>query len=194
MLTIPLGALLIVVLRNIVGLRTFGTFAPILIAIAFHETQLVNGVLLFTAIIMVALLVRFYLERLQLLLVPRLAVVVTVVLLLMLLLDVVGYRLRWHVGLSASLLPIVILAMVVERMSLVWEELGGRDAIMQAAGSLVAAILSYLLTSRPTIEYLFLAFPELVLVVLAVLLLLGRYSGYRFTELRRFTMLSGKGG
>ena len=189
MLTIPLGALLIVVLRNIVGLHTFGTFAPILIAIAFRETQLLSGVLLFIGIIGIALLVRFYLERLQLMLVPRLAVVVTVVLLLMLLVDVVGYRMRWHVGLSASLLPIIILAMVVERMSLVWEETGGKNAVMRAGGSLVAAILGYLATSQPLVEYLFLAFPELVLVVLAMLLMLGRYSGFRLTELRRFAAM-----
>jgi hypothetical protein len=33
-------------------------------------------------------------------------------------------------------------------------------------------------------------FPELLLVVLAATLLLGRYSGYRLTELRRFRALS----
>jgi len=36
------------------------------------------------------------------------------------------------------------------------------------------------------IQHLVFAFPELLLVVLAAALLLGRYKGYRLTELMRF--------
>ena len=35
-LMVPLGALVIVLLRNLVGLATFGTFMPVLIALAFQ--------------------------------------------------------------------------------------------------------------------------------------------------------------
>ncbi|NIO09075.1 MAG: hypothetical protein GTO40_14095, partial [Deltaproteobacteria bacterium] len=40
LLMIPLGALLVVVFRNVIGINTFGTFMPVLIALAFRETQL----------------------------------------------------------------------------------------------------------------------------------------------------------
>ncbi len=40
LLTVPLGAFLVVLLRNVVGVKTFGTFMPILIALAFRETKL----------------------------------------------------------------------------------------------------------------------------------------------------------
>ena len=62
-------------LRQFVGVKTLGTFMPVLIGIAFRETALINGVLLFTLLVALGLALRFYLERLQLLLVPRLAVV-----------------------------------------------------------------------------------------------------------------------
>ena len=39
-------------------------------------------------------------------------------------------------------------------------------------------------------EHLLFVFPELLLAVLAVTLLLGRYSGYRLTELYRFRVLA----
>ena len=48
---IPLGGLLVVVLRNVIGFPTFGTFMPILIALAFRETQLLWGIVLFTFIV-----------------------------------------------------------------------------------------------------------------------------------------------
>jgi len=62
MLTIPLGILFLVFLRNIIGIKTFGTFMPVLIAMAFRETQLLWGVLLFTSVVAVALGIRVYME------------------------------------------------------------------------------------------------------------------------------------
>ena len=38
-------------------------------------------------------------------------------------------------------------------------------------------------------KHLVFVFPELLLLVLAATLLLGRYTGYRLVELRRFRML-----
>ena len=63
LLTIPLGALVVVVLRNIIGLRTFGTFMPILVALAFRETELLWGIILFTIVVCVGLMIREYPRR-----------------------------------------------------------------------------------------------------------------------------------
>ena len=186
LLLIPVGVLIIVVLRNVVGLQTFGTFMPVLIALSFRETELVGGLVLFTVIVALGLLIRFYLDRLKLLLVPRLASVVIIVILLMAVLSVVSNQLDLEVGLSVALFPMVILAMTIERMSIVWEEHGPGDAIRQGLGSLAVAVVCYLLMFNRGMEHLVLVFPELLLLVLAVALLMGRYSGYRLTELVRF--------
>ena len=189
LLLLPLGTLLIVFLRNVIGLRTFGTFMPVLIALSFRETQLVHGVIMFCTIVALGLVLRFYLEHLKLLLVPRLAAVVTIVVVLMTLLAVFSHQLDIQAGLSLGLFPIVVLAMTIERMSLVWEEHGPADAIQQGAGSLVVAAVCYLLLVNRYVEHVFFVFPELVLVVLALLLVLGRYTGYRLSELFRFSSL-----
>jgi len=186
LLTVPVGALLVVLMRNVVGVQTFGTFMPVLIAMAFRETRLLLGPALFTLVIALSLLVRFYLERLRLLLVPRLAAVVTVVVLVMTVISVASHQLGIDRALSMALFPIVILAMTVERMSIVWEEAGAWNALLQAAGSLGTAALAYLVMIQPQLQYLLFVFPELLLVVLAVILLLGRYTGYRLSELWRF--------
>ena len=192
LLVVPLGVLVLVVLRNLVGLRTFGTFMPVLIAISFRETNLLWGVVLFVTILFVGTSVRFYFDRLKLLLVPRLAAVVIVVILLMALFSVITFKLGIERGLSIALFPIVILTMTIERMTVVWEERGPRAAVLQALGSLVAAVAAFALMTPPQVEHVAFVFPELLLVVLAVTLLLGRYSGYRLTELERFKALIGK--
>ncbi len=190
-LTMPIGALLIVLLRNVIGIKTFGTFAPILIALAFRETRLLNGVLLFIGIVSLGLLGRFYLERLKLLLVPRLASILTIVVLMMAALSVLTYQLGIGAGLSVALFPMVILTMTIERMSIGWEEAGPREALQQASGSLLAAALAYLVMTERQVQHVVLAFPELLLIVLAMTLAFGRYTGYRLTELKRFRALGG---
>ncbi|MGA7801062.1 MAG: inactive transglutaminase family protein [Gammaproteobacteria bacterium] len=190
MLLVPVGAFILVVMRNVVGFKTFGTFMPVLIALAFRQTQLVWGVVLFSLLVALGLVARFYLERLKLLLVPRLAAVLIVVVLLMAALSVVTHRWGLPQGLSVALFPMVILTMTIERMSIVWEERGGSEALQQGLGSLAVASLAYLVMNLSWLQHLVFVFPELLLLLLAGVLLLGRYSGYRLLELRRFRELS----
>jgi len=77
-------------------------------------------------------------------------------------------------------------------MSITWDELGGGEAIREGIGSLLVAVLCYLAMSPPAVEHLLFAFPELLLIVLAATVLLGRYSGYRLAELARFRVLGGR--
>jgi hypothetical protein len=186
LLMIPVGALLIVLLRNVVGIKTFGTFMPILIALAFRETELLWGVVLFSLVVALGLAFRFYLEYLQLLLVPRLASVLIIVILLMVFVSLVSHKLGLERGLSVALFPMVILTMTVERMALLWEEHGPAEALKQGVGSLLVAVLAFLLMKNELLRHLVFVFPESLLIVLALTLLLGRYTGYRLTELWRF--------
>lgn len=190
-MTIPAGVFLLVVLRNIVGLRGVGTFMPVLIALAFRETQLLWGLVLFSVVLSAGLLVRLYFEHLKLLLVSRLAAILMFVILLMAIITVVSNKLDFERGLSVALFPLVILTMTIERISVVWDERGPAEAIKIAVMSLVIAAICYLFMSAPPVQYVFFAFPELVLVVMAVTLLIGRYTGYRLTELFRFRELAG---
>ncbi len=161
-----------------------------LIALAFRETELVKGILLFIMIVSMGLLFRFYLERLRLLLVPRLAAVVTIVVLLMTAISIVSDQIGTDTGLSVSLFPMVIISMVIERMSVVWEERGGAKAIREGLGSLAIASLAYLVMSLDVLAYWVTVFPEVNLIVLGLIIALGRYTGFRLSEMARFRQLA----
>ena len=190
MLPIPIAVLLLVVLRNVVGIKTFGTFMPVLIALAFRETQLFWGVIMFCFIVAMGIVSRFYLDRLKLLLVARLAAIFIIVVMLMAVISILSYKLGLHRGLSIALFPMVILTMTIEHMTIVWEERGAKQALQQAAGSLLVAVLAYPLLSLEFFQYFLFVYTELLLIVLAITLLLGRYTGYRLTELWRFKVLA----
>lgn len=189
LLMVPVGAFLMLLLRNVVGVKTFGTFMPVLIAIAFRDTGLATGVALFVLVVGAGLLARFYLERLRLLLVARLTAILILVVLLMAAVSIVFHQLDLEVGLSVALFPMVIMAMAIERMSVAWDERGGEAAMREALGTLVVAALAYVLMSWSWLERFVFVFPESLLLLLAGSLLLGRYSGYRLTELYRFRAL-----
>ncbi len=118
--------------------------------------------------------------------VPRLASVLIVVVLMLVGIGVLSSRLGLETGLSVALFPMVILTMVIERMSVVWEERGASDAMKEGFGTLVVAVGAYLIMTIGAVEHVVFVFPELLLVLLAATLLLGRYSGYRLSELLRF--------
>jgi hypothetical protein len=183
---IPLGAFVVVVLRNIVGIPTLGTFMPVLIALALLEIPPERGLLMFVVLITAGLWFRFLLSRLNLLVVPRVAACVVIVTLLMMLMSVLSYKLGLKGGGQITLFPMIILAWTIERMSLIWEEEGKRSALTQVAGSLVVAVLAFLFMKIGQVRYWAFYFPELLLVLLAGILLIGRYTGYRLSELIRF--------
>jgi hypothetical protein len=189
LLTVPIGAFIILILRNFIGIKTFGTFMPVLIALAFRETHVIWGVTLFVTIVSFGLLARFYLEKLRLLLVPRLAAILTVVILLMMFISILSQNLGLDSGLSVALFPLVILTMTIERMCIMWDERGASEAIKSGVGSLGAAVIAYWAMSIERVQYLIFAFPELLLVLLAFILWFGQYRGYRLFELKRFKSL-----
>ena len=165
---------------------------PVLIALAFRETKLFWGVILFALLVALGLSIRFLLERLRLLLVPRLGAVLIVVVLLMLLISLISHELGMETGLSVALFPMVIIAMTIERMSVVWEERGAADAIRAALGSLVVAVFAYIFMGLGWLEHLVFTFPELLLIILAAVILAGRYTDYRLLELTRFKAMAGQ--
>ncbi len=190
LLMIPLGALVVVLMRTFIGIPCFGTFMPVLISLAFRETELFYGILLFCLITGTGLAFRFLLERLNLILVPRLSAVLVMVVMLMLGISFLSHELDIDRGISIALFPIVILTMVIERMSITWEESGASEAIKEGFGSLVIAVIGYFVMTNDQLGYLMFSFPELLLLILAICILAGRYTGYRVSELIRFKDLA----
>ncbi len=188
-LLVPIGTLVVAIFRILIGLRTSGTFMPILIALAFIQTTLLWGLLLFLIVVGAGLYIRFHLAQLNLLLIGRISAVVTVVIGLMSGISILSYKLGLNQILTVTFFPMIILSWTIERMSILWEEEGPKEVAIQGGGSLLVATAAYLMMSNSLVAHLTFNFPELLLVQLALILLIGQYTGYRLTELRRFRPL-----
>ncbi len=191
-LLIPVGVLVVVFLRVFVGLKTSGTFMPVLIAMAFIQTSLVTGVVGFILILATGLVVRSYLSHLNLLLVARISTVIIFVIILIAGFSVMSYQLGLSEGLKITFFPMIILSWTIERMSILWEEEGPQEVFVQASGSLLVALVAYMLMTSEIVRHLTFNFLGLQLVFMALVLLLGSYTGYRLLEFRRFGPFLGK--
>jgi hypothetical protein len=190
-LLIPLGALIVSVFRNIIGINTFGTFMPVLIALAFRNTRLGWGLILFSVVIGLGLVSRWVMDRFKLLLVPRLAVIVTVLVILLIIGSLIGSHMEIYRILAVALFPMVIMTMTIERLSIILMERGRGEAIKVSLGTLVVSTCGYLVMSISSVQDFCFAFPEVLFALIGIQILLGRYTGYRLSEYFRFRSFLG---
>ena len=183
---LPIGALVVVFLRVIIGLKCSGTFMPILIATSFIQTELLNGVVGFLLIVSTGLVIRSYLSRLNLLLVSRISAVVILVIGIITLFTIIAFRFGLTDALKITFFPMVIMAWTIERMSILWEEEGGKEVLVQGGGSLLVAVIAYLMMDNDLIRHWAFNFLGVHALIMAAVLLMGQYTGYRLFELRRF--------
>jgi hypothetical protein len=179
------------VLRNLVGFPTFGIFMPVLMALAFRGTGLVYGLGIFAGVLLVGYAVRRWLDKLRLLLVPRMSVILTLVIACFTALALIGSKFGLRAFMAVGLLPFVILTMTIERFFVVMEEAGVREGLRTAAGSAAVSVITYQIISWEPLQLTFFVYPELLTGVAAIQILLGRYTGYRLSELFRFRTFRG---
>ncbi|GGP74255.1 inactive transglutaminase family protein [Shewanella ulleungensis] len=191
-LLIPIGVLVVVFLRVIVGIKTSGTFMPVLIALAFIQTTLLTGLIGFLLIVAFGLMIRSYLSTLNLLLISRISAVIIVVIFIIGLFTLISFKLGLSEGLTITFFPMIILAWTIERMSILWEEEGPKKVFVSGGGSLFVATLAYLAMDNQLVQHWVFNFLGIHLVILALVLVMGQYTGYRLTELKRFKPLVGE--
>ncbi|MFZ2542131.1 MAG: UUP1 family membrane protein [Gallionella sp.] len=189
LLMLPLGALVTVVFRNVIGLETFGTFLPALIASAARETGLLWGMIGFIVIILVSAVVRRALDWLQLLHSPKMAIMLTTVVIVMMIMTVGGVQLGLFELAHMTLFPIAILAITAERVALMEAEQGALKVAKITFMTIIVIAACYAVMDSLFMQSLILAFPELLLVVIALNLWLGKWIGIRVMEFVRFRRL-----
>ncbi len=186
LLLLPLAALITTLMRNVIGLGTFGTFSPALLAMSFIYANWRTGLLILLIVVAVGLFGRSVLERLRLLMVPRLAIILTMVVLCVVFTLSALYYIFPMISAQTVLLPMVIMTMLIERFHVTVEEDGVMYAVKLSIGTAVVAMLCYVVLVWPMMGDFVLVYPEAHFFTIAVFILLGRYAGYRLTELWRF--------
>jgi hypothetical protein len=186
LLMLPVGALVVVIFRNVIGMPTFGTFLPALIAAATSETGLMWGILGILIVVVIAASVRRMFHRLQLLHSPSLAILLAAVAVTLLATsltaEVIGAKKLAYI----TLFPVAVLAISAERFFLLLTEKGAPTAFKSLGGTLLVMSACYAVMNSLALQILLIGFPEFLLCFVALDIYLGRWIGVRLLEYRRF--------
>ena len=106
-LMLPIIATFIAFLRQVVGIKAFGIYTPLIITFAFLATNgLRYGIAIFITVIVVGMLMRFALRPFRLLYLPRVAIMLSIVafaILLMLTLGSLWWKNLWRCKLKKAI-------------------------------------------------------------------------------------------
>lgn len=188
-LMLPIGALVVVLFRNVIGVPTFGTFLPALIAASAGATGLLWGMVSLVIVTVSVVAARLGLQRLQLLHSPTLAILLTVVVMSMLGTSLLADHLALEELAKVAYFPIAVMAITSERLYLVLAERGPREGMIHFGGTMIVVLACYLVMNSMAMQVLVSGFPEVLLLVIAANIVLGRWVGVRLIELWRFRRL-----
>jgi len=186
-LLLPLIGALVGVVQYVVGLPGFGIFMPAMIAITFLATGVVGGLLLFAVILTSTVLAGKLLKKVKLFYWPRRSITLMIISLITFGFLAVSPSLGLLDLTQISIFPILFLILLSEEFTRVQLGKSKSSAISLTIGTLVISILGASLMAWQKLQSLVLLNPEVsFLLVLGLNIFIGKYSGWRFLEHRRF--------
>lgn len=183
---IPLGAFMSVLIRNVMGLRTFGFFMPLLIAIAAMRAGLNWTLSAFLFVIGLVCTIRLLAKPLRLLHFPLQGIMLTAVVVTVTGLAVAGALLGNLRLAHLTFLPVVVLTIATEKFTIIIEEEGPLEVLKVTLMSIAAIVLCFLVMNNWTLQTFVLTFPESLLSVVFLEIVIGSWTGMRLMEYVRF--------
>lgn len=192
LLLLPLVASVVAAARHLVGFRGFGILIPTAIAVTFVASGISTGILVFLAILAMATLSRRVLRGLRIHYLPRMALLLWFVTLGVLALIFISPFLGLGQLMTISIFPIVILILLAEEFIAVQIGKSLREATRLTMETIVIALVGYAVFSLGFLRSWALIYPQWVILTPLVLnVLVGRFTGLRVLEYRRFRRLLG---
>ena len=183
LLLLPLGALATEIMRQLGGIRTYGTFTPSLLALAVVHVDWTTAMIVFLLVTTIGVLTRATMPSLNLQRTPRLAIVFTLVSMFMAI--VISGFMYFEPGMDSIvvLLPVVVLTMLVDRIYTVADERGTRVALIRLLWTLVSAAISIVILLQTDWGAWLVTYPEMHAITLAIIIVIGLYKGPKLEDL-----------
>lgn len=186
-LLFPLIASLIAGSRHIIGLRGFGVYSPAVLSVALVSTGIIEGIIIFLAIVGTALIAKRIIIPLKLSYLPRTAMLLWTVSLGILATLFIAPAIDVVTLITVNIFPILILVLLAENFLDAQSRTKQAEAIALTIETIVLAALGALILKWEAMHQIALLEPELLIVGIAALnIIIGKFSGLRVSERFRF--------
>jgi hypothetical protein len=185
-LLLPLLATIVVMFRYIVGLSGIGLLVPIALSITLLGTNVTPGFIMLAAIIVASLISRFFLKRFPIMQMPKVALSMLMVSIFLLLALTISSIYGIIDVRNLSIFPILLFILLSDRIVTVFLERELIETIQTTIITLFLAILGFLLLTWDQLRFFTLIYPEYILLLIPINIMIGRYFGLRMTEYIKF--------
>jgi hypothetical protein len=186
LLLLPVIATIITFLKQVIGVTTFGLYTPAIITLSFLALGLKFGLTILIIILVTGAILRKALEHVRLLHIPRIAIVFTISALIILLMLSFATYLGVSELATIAVFPMLIMTTLAERFVSAQSGKGVYAAVLLMIETTAVSLICYWIVEWQYLQNLMLSYPEIILLLIIVNLILGRWTGLRFFEYIRF--------
>lgn len=197
---IPIVVTIIGIFRYVVGLRTLKIYIPIITVFAFYELGyrfgeesgmvftrgLIYGLLIFACTFLFSTLTYKIIKRLRLHYIPKLSLVIVTVSVVVMILSLVMIYLERNIFISVTPLIIVVMVVISEEFMSLMAKKNFIYTFSITFESLLTSVLSYAIISIDKVQEVIMERPYIILGVIILNILVGKFTGLRLNEYWRF--------
>ncbi|MBI3336907.1 hypothetical protein HYZ98_05095 [Candidatus Peregrinibacteria bacterium] len=185
LLMLPVIAMILTFLKQVIGITTFGLYTPSIVALSFLALGPLIGMVFLLLIIVTGYATRSFMRRWRLLYIPKVAIILSVVSVTLLLLLALGAVLGVTLPRDAIFILLIMSTLAESFLNLKTEE-GWWSAVVGIGETILAALLCVWIVQWSAFQSLILGYPELILLTFVVNIFLGQWTGLRLVEYFRF--------
>lgn len=189
-LILPLLATAVVFFKHVVGVPSLAMLLPIALSITLVATGLVAGLILLAAIVLTSTFARIILRRLRIMQFAKMALTIFIVSVGILITLTVSAQIGILAVTQISIFPVLLLILLSQNMVELQIDRSITDILMISAITISLGVLGYFLLSYEPIRNFVILYPEVMLLLIPINILIGRYFGLRFTEYFRFAPIT----
>lgn len=187
LLLLPLVATLVSFLHYVVGLSGYGIFMPTMIAVAFLATGIFGGLILFTLILLISLVSNMALRKFKLHFWPARSISLLFISIGTFMLMVMSSFVSKIDISKISIFPILFMILLTEEFTRTQLVKSKKEAKKLTIGTMVLAITGAVTMNFSMVQEVVLKYPDaMIVMVLIINLLVGNYTGIRWSEIGRF--------
>ncbi len=187
LLLLPVAATIVAFARQVIGIKGFGIYTPLILAFAFWSIGLKYGLAFFVTIFLAGSLARLALKKIRMLYLPRMAIILTFTTLAILALLLIAPLLGQSGPPYSSIFAILIMITLVEKFVAAQIERGPKGAVLLTAETLFLSLVCYGAIVCPWAKNQALNFPLWTIVgALLINFILSKWTGLRLSEYFRF--------
>ncbi|MBN1258863.1 PKD domain-containing protein [Candidatus Peregrinibacteria bacterium] len=186
LLMLPIIATLIALIKQTVGITTFGLYLPSIITLSFLALGLKFGLSILIILIVTGAVLRKALDHFRLLHIPRVAIILSITAFIILLMLAAGTYLGISQIATIAVFPMLIMTALAEKFVSALSERGIWGTFLLMLETTAVSLLCYSVVEWQFLQTLMLAHPEIILLLIVINYFLGRWTGLRLVEYLRF--------